>query len=111
MRSLGKKTLLITGMLVCPCHMPLLLPLLATLLSGTVLGAWLSANMGLVFLATTLYFVVVLVVGIRWIVRAPIAGTRPADVTTCLPATLERQSASVPTAQEPIRATSASEPA
>lgn len=108
MRSLGKKTLLITGMLVCPCHMPLLLPLLATLLSGTVLGAWLSANMGLVFLITTLYFVVALVVGIRWIARAPIAG---AHAPACRPVTLERQSANVPTDQEPVRATSASEPA
>lgn len=108
MRSLGKKTLLITGMLVCPCHMPLLLPLLATLLSGTVLGAWLSANMGLVFLLTTLYFVVALVVGIRWIVRAPSAGSRPANATTCRPAAIERPS-NVSTAPEPTRATSAGE--
>ena len=109
MRSLGKKTLLITGMLVCPCHMPLLLPLLATLLSGTVLGAWLNANMGLVFLLTTLYFVVALVIGIRWLVRAPIAGTRPADTTACRPAAVERPS-SISTAQEPARASSAGEP-
>ena len=111
MRSLGKKTLLITGMLVCPCHMPLLLPLLATLLSGTVLGAWLSANMGLMFLLTTLYFVVALVVGIRWVVRAPIAGTRPADAKICRPATIERSGVSAPTAHEPARASSAGEPA
>jgi mercuric ion transport protein len=85
MRSLGKKVLVMTGMLVCPCHMPLVLPLLATALSGTVIGAWLSANMGVVFLATTIYFLSALVVGIRWLARMPTPGNIQTPVATCPP--------------------------
>ncbi len=46
-RSAGSSLLLITGFLVCPCHVPLTLPLLVALFGGTALGTWLSTHAGL----------------------------------------------------------------
>lgn len=52
-----------TALLACPCHLPLTLPLLLAVLSGSSLGPVLAANSGLIAVAGGLYFVGALVVG------------------------------------------------
>lgn len=57
--------LLVTAALTCPCHLPILLVLLA----GTTLGAVLQQNLALVLLGLTVYFVFALVQGLRMLDR------------------------------------------
>lgn len=44
------------GFIACPCHLPLTLPLLLSLIGGTTIGAWLSDNTALVYTASTILF-------------------------------------------------------
>ncbi|WP_029214634.1 hypothetical protein [Kallotenue papyrolyticum] len=91
--------LTITGLLACPCHLPLALPLLAVI-GGTALGAWLTAHSGWLIALSTLYFIGALIVGLRLLTRSdphavaarelrtlpPMPSSRPATVCSrCLP--------------------------
>jgi hypothetical protein len=66
-RTFTSYVLLITGFLVCPCHLPLTLPLLIALFGGNALGGWLATRTGLVVGLSTGYFIVALVVGFWWL--------------------------------------------
>src|SRR5712692_9594548 len=57
----------ITGLLACPCHLPVTLPLLIALTAGTALGAFLSNNVWIVVALSTLYFIVALALGFRYL--------------------------------------------
>lgn len=61
MRKIGGYLLAGTALVVCPCHLVLLLPVV---LGGTALGAALGAHTGLVFAGATVYFVVALAGGL-----------------------------------------------
>ncbi len=69
-RFIGSSLLLITGLLVCPCHLPLTLPLLVALFGGTALGTWLSTHTGLVIGLSTGYFLAAIALGI-WLLNRP----------------------------------------
>jgi len=64
MRARSGLALTVTGFLACPCHLPLTLPLLLTLLGGTSLGLSLRENTGLIFVVATAYFLVAIGVGL-----------------------------------------------
>ena len=55
--------LLVTGIIACPCHLIVTLPLLLGLLAGTAAGALLGANTGLVYGIAGAYFIVALASG------------------------------------------------
>ena len=55
--------LLVTGVIACPCHLIITLPLILGLLAGTGVGAILGANTGLVYGITGGYFIVALAAG------------------------------------------------
>lgn len=91
----------ITGLLACPCHLPLVLPLLLAVIGGTALGAWLTAHSGWLIALSTLYFIGALIVGLRLLTRSdapagaarepgappPMPSSRPATACSCcLPA-------------------------
>jgi hypothetical protein len=90
----------ITGILACPCHLLITLPLLASLLAGTALGAALLQR-PLILALATLYFVGALAIG-GWLLfgeeRRRHAGgaAPPAACPTCLPESAE------PPPQEPL---------
>ncbi|HUX88657.1 MAG TPA: hypothetical protein VMW65_16760 [Chloroflexota bacterium] len=71
MRSRSGLILTVTGFLACPCHLPLTLPLLLTLLGGTSLGFLLRHNTGLVFAAAGVYFLVAIGIGLFLLNRGP----------------------------------------
>ncbi len=71
MRRIGGYLLTVTGLLACPCH----LPLLAGVLAGTSLGAWVAGNTGPLFALLGGYFVVAVLVGVRLITGATGLGT------------------------------------
>jgi len=79
MRSRSGLILTVTGFLACPCHLPLTLPLLLTLLGGTSLGLFLRANTGLIVVAASVYFLVALVAGLVLLSR----GTGGDDGSLC----------------------------
>ncbi len=60
MKKIGGYLLAATAFVACPCHLVLLLPLVAGLLGGTALGGALAANTGLIVAAATVYFVTAL---------------------------------------------------
>ena len=55
--------LLVTGLIACPCHLVITLPIILGLLAGTGVGAILGANTGLVYGVAGAYFIVALVSG------------------------------------------------
>jgi mercuric ion transport protein len=79
-RSVSSSLLLITGFLVCPCHLPLTLPLLVALFGGTALGTWLSTHTGLVIGLSAGYFLTAIVLGF-WLLNR----RSPESSATCSP--------------------------
>ncbi len=62
-----RAVLVISGIISCPCHLPLVLPLLAVALAGTAVGTFIQNHMWGIGIAATLYFVfVVLYVLKNW---------------------------------------------
>ncbi len=86
MRRIGGVVLTVTGLLACPCHLIITLPLLISLLAGTALGSFLSRNTGLVTTFAGIYFVVALALG-AWFLFGPVRGKRGVDnaCPTCVP--------------------------
>jgi mercuric ion transport protein len=55
--------LAVTGLLACPCHLVITLPLAAALLSGTALGGWIAGHQGAIFVGASIYFIGALAAG------------------------------------------------
>lgn len=66
---------IISALVFCPCH----LPILAAIFAGTALGATITDNYGLFFPMMALYFVGALFLGIRWMTRAEAPAGGPAQ--------------------------------
>jgi len=54
------------ALVACPCHLPLTLPLLLVLTSGTAVGGWLVANQWLVWLSSLVLFIGGMALMVRW---------------------------------------------
>lgn len=61
--------LAVTGFIACPCHLPATLPLMVGVLSGTSIGGFLAANIGLVYGLATGYFILGLGTGLFLLYR------------------------------------------
>jgi hypothetical protein len=92
MRRIGGAVLAVTGILACPCHLVVTLPLLAGLLAGTALGQFLTHNTGFVYTGAAIYFVGALTLG-YWFWFSPARGKREVDAacSTCAPGASETQ--------------------
>ena len=55
------------ALVACPCHLPITLPLLLVLTSGSAVGLWLAQNQWLVWLAATGLFVGGLALSFVWL--------------------------------------------
>src|SRR5712692_4946755 len=55
------------GLVACPCHLALTLPLLLSLTAGTAFSAWLAAHTALVFGFSTLIFIGGFGLGMFWL--------------------------------------------
>lgn len=87
MRGIGGIVLTVTGILFCPCHLILTLPLLISLLAGTALSSILKQNTGLVYIGAGIYFVVALALGALLLFREPRQSDQEHDACpTCIPA-------------------------
>ena len=86
MRRMGGVALTVTGLLACPCHLIITLPLLASLLAGTAVGSFLTRNTGEVLTFAGTYFVVALALG-TWFLFGPKrpSSTMDAACPTCVP--------------------------
>ena len=51
----------------CPCHLPITLPLLITLTTGTALGTWLAHNAITAAFISTLIFIGGIILAFKWI--------------------------------------------
>lgn len=69
MRRVWGWVLAVTAFVACPCHLPLTLPLLIGLLSGTAVGGFVAANTGWVYGLATGYFIVGIGAGIYLLKR------------------------------------------
>ena len=56
--------LVVTGVIACPCHLPITLSLLVGVLGGTAIGSFVADNQGLIYGIATAYFVLALSVGL-----------------------------------------------
>lgn len=64
-KSLKGYILLISGFIICPCHIPILL----AIAGGTAFGAFISKNLTLILGVSTVYFILALIIGFRMISR------------------------------------------
>jgi mercuric ion transport protein len=92
-RRLSGGGLIVSGIIACPCHLAVTLPLLAGLLAGTALGHFLTHNTGLVYTGAAIYFVGALVLG-YWFWFSPVRSTRETNATCprCGPAVADERS-------------------
>lgn len=49
-----------------PCCTPIIIPIVIALLAGTPVAVWMSANLGWVYGGLTLFSIISLVLGVRW---------------------------------------------
>lgn len=61
----------ITAFLACPCHLPIILPLLLALLARTPLAGLFEVNPGLLVLGALFYFVFGLILAFRLLRERP----------------------------------------
>ena len=82
-----------SGIMACPCHLAMTLPLLAGLLAGTALGHSLTHNPGLVYTGATISFVGALALG-YWFWFSPVCSARETNATCphCEPAAADERS-------------------
>jgi len=64
MRKIWSGVLVVTALIVCPCHLPLTLGLLLAVLGGTAVGSFLAGHTGLVYGVAAGYFLVGLGAGL-----------------------------------------------
>jgi mercuric ion transport protein len=65
--SVKRGLLIVSGLITCPCHLPLVLPLLGVALAGTAVGTFIQNHLWGIGIAATLYFIfVVLYVLKKW---------------------------------------------
>lgn len=53
--------------MVCPCHLPLTLPLILALTAGTAVGGWLAHNSTLIYATSAVLFIGGLVLAGKWL--------------------------------------------
>ena len=64
MSNIWGGVLAVTGFIACPCHLPFTLPLLIGVLGGTGIGAGVAANVSLIYVIATGYFILAIGVGV-----------------------------------------------
>ena len=64
MSNIWGGVLAVTGFIACPCHFPFTLPLLIGVLGGTGIGAGVAANVSLIYVVATGYFILAIAVGV-----------------------------------------------
>ena len=83
-RTISGWFLAVTGLLACPGHLVITLPLAAALLSGTALGGWIITHQGAIAIGASIYFIGALEAGATLLLvgtgtLASTAGQRPED--------------------------------
>ena len=53
--------------MVCPCHLPLTLPLIIALTAGTAVGGWLAHNSTLIYAISIVLFIGSLALAGKWL--------------------------------------------
>ena len=53
--------------IVCPCHLPLTLPLILVLTTGTAVGGWLADNSTIIYVVSAGLFIGGLVLAGKWL--------------------------------------------
>ena len=64
MSNIWSGVLAVTGFIACPCHLPFTLPLLIGVLGSTGIGAGVAANVSLIYVIATGYFIIAIGVGV-----------------------------------------------
>ena len=65
--SVKRGLLILSGLISCPCHLPLVLPLLGAALAGTMAGTFIQNHMWGIGIGATLYFILVVLYALkRW---------------------------------------------
>ncbi len=82
LRRISGYVLAATGIVVCPCHLPLILPLVTTVLGGSMLGRFLHDNMILLVALLAAYSVAAMLLGVR-LIRTRSDRRRIASCETC----------------------------
>ncbi len=57
--------LIVSGLITCPCHLPLVLPLLGAALAGTSVGTFIQNHLWGIGIAATLYFIFVVLYALK----------------------------------------------
>ena len=61
MSKTGGTLLTVTGFIACPCHLPITLPILLSLVGGTTVGTFVATHTSLVYGLAASYFVLAII--------------------------------------------------
>lgn len=61
MSKTGGTLLTVTGFIACPCHLPITLPILLSLVGGTTVGTFVASHTSLVYGLAASYFVLAII--------------------------------------------------
>jgi hypothetical protein len=54
------------AVITCPCHLPLVLPIILGVLAGTPIAVWITQHVGWVYGGMAIVFLVSLLLTLRW---------------------------------------------
>ncbi len=63
--SVKRGLLIVSGLIACPCHLPLVLPLLGAAFAGTAVGTFIQNHLWGIGIAATLYFIFVVLYALK----------------------------------------------
>ena len=63
--------------MICPCHLPLTLPVLLALTAGTAVGGWLANNIVIIYAASIILFVGGLSLAGKWLMANETVSKKP----------------------------------
>ena len=64
----------LVALIACPCHLPLTIPALLVMTSGTALGIWLAANTWFVWIGSFVLFLGGLALAFLWLGQSETSG-------------------------------------
>jgi len=65
-QKVRSSVMFIVSLVICPCHLPIVLPLVLAFLAGTPAAVWIAQNVGWVYGGMTFLFFLSLALGFRW---------------------------------------------
>lgn len=73
--------MLFISAVTCPCHLPIVLPIVLVILAGTPTALWITKHTGWIYGGTAIIFMLTLALGINWLSQPPVSECAPRSIS------------------------------